>query len=257
MYHVVMYSGGIGSWAAAKRVAEQHGTEKLVMLFSDTKTEDEDLYRFLKESCQNVGGRIKIIADGRDVWEVFNDVRFLGNSRIDPCSRILKRDLCRKWVDKNFSSRPDQVRLYVGIDWTEGHRMKNIVQNWVPYQVEAPMLAPPHLTKKAMLAMLEAEGIAPPRLYGMGFSHNNCGGFCIKSGQAQFELLLKSFPERYAYHEQKEREIREKLNKNVSILRHHSGPDKGKPWTLEDFRKNLEGKGSFDKTEWGGCGCFI
>ena len=67
MYHVVMYSGGIGSWAAAKRVAEQHGTDRLIMLFADTLQEDEDLYRFVIESCKNVGGRIKVLRDGRDV----------------------------------------------------------------------------------------------------------------------------------------------------------------------------------------------
>ena len=32
---VVMFSGGIGSWAAAKRVAEAHGTDDLVLLFAD------------------------------------------------------------------------------------------------------------------------------------------------------------------------------------------------------------------------------
>lgn len=38
--HVVMFSGGAGSWATAKRVAERHGTEGLVLLFADT-TEQE------------------------------------------------------------------------------------------------------------------------------------------------------------------------------------------------------------------------
>lgn len=255
--HVVMYSGGIGSWMAAKRVAEQHGTDGLILLFSDTKTEDEDLYRFLEESSQNVGGTLEVIAEGRDVWQVFNDVRFLGNSRVDPCSRVLKRDICRKWVNERFESDPSSVRLYVGIDWTEGHRMEAISRNWVPYQVEAPMLKAPHYTKRMMIAELRKNGIAPPRLYGMGFSHNNCGGFCIKSGQAQFALLLKTFPDRYAYHEQKEREIRESLGKDVAILRHASGPEKGKRWTLEEFRYHLERKGKWDAQEWGGCGCFV
>jgi hypothetical protein len=30
-----MFSGGIGSWATAKRVAEKHGTDDLYLLFSD------------------------------------------------------------------------------------------------------------------------------------------------------------------------------------------------------------------------------
>lgn len=32
-----MYSSGVGSWAAAKRVAEKYGTDNLTLLFADTK----------------------------------------------------------------------------------------------------------------------------------------------------------------------------------------------------------------------------
>ena len=38
--HVVQFSGGIQSWAAAKRVAAEHGTDNLTLLFADTKMED-------------------------------------------------------------------------------------------------------------------------------------------------------------------------------------------------------------------------
>ena len=34
---VVMFSGGIASWATAKLVAEKHGTEGLFLLFADVK----------------------------------------------------------------------------------------------------------------------------------------------------------------------------------------------------------------------------
>ena len=54
--HVVFYSGGLASWATAMRVAEKHGTKNLKMLFTDTKMEDEDLYRFLDESAILLGG---------------------------------------------------------------------------------------------------------------------------------------------------------------------------------------------------------
>ena len=36
LQRVVMFSGGIGSWATAKRVAAQHGTADLTLLFTDT-----------------------------------------------------------------------------------------------------------------------------------------------------------------------------------------------------------------------------
>ncbi len=56
MKHVVMFSGGLASWAAAKRVAAENGTDALVLLFSDTLMEDEDLYRFLDQAAADVGG---------------------------------------------------------------------------------------------------------------------------------------------------------------------------------------------------------
>jgi len=71
--HVVMFSGGIGSWAAAKRVAAVHGTAGLILLFTDTLIEDADLYRFLADAAVNVGGQLVRIAEGRTPWEVFRD----------------------------------------------------------------------------------------------------------------------------------------------------------------------------------------
>lgn len=56
MTHVVSFSGGAGSWAAAKRVAAQHGTADLVLLFTDTIIEDNDLYRFVVEGAADVCG---------------------------------------------------------------------------------------------------------------------------------------------------------------------------------------------------------
>ena len=40
MRHVVMFSGGAGSWAAAKRVVEAHGAASTTLLFCDTRIED-------------------------------------------------------------------------------------------------------------------------------------------------------------------------------------------------------------------------
>lgn len=37
MRHVVMFSGGLGSWATAKRVADKHGTDNLFLVFADVR----------------------------------------------------------------------------------------------------------------------------------------------------------------------------------------------------------------------------
>ena len=254
MQHVVMFSGGVGSWATAKRVAEKHGTDNLILLFADTLIEDEDLYRFLDEAAANVGGRLVKVAEGRDPWQVFFDVRFLGNSRVDPCSRILKREFLRRWLDEHCD--PATTTVYLGIDWTEAHRFKRAQRYWEPWRVEAPLCEPPYLLKDDMLAALRAEGIRPPRLYELGFSHNNCGGFCVKAGQAHFALLYRTMPERYLYHERREQELRDFLGKDVAILVDRSGGG-ARPMTLREFRERLEANDKqLDLFEWGGCGCF-
>ena len=56
MKHIVNFSGGVGSWAAAKRVAAKHGTADLTLLFADVLIEDDDLYTFLVRAAANVTG---------------------------------------------------------------------------------------------------------------------------------------------------------------------------------------------------------
>ncbi len=252
--HLVMFSGGSGSWATARRVVDQHGSESTRLIFADTKIEDEDLYRFVEETQRDLGAELVTLADGRDPWQVFFDERFLGNSRIDPCSKILKRNLIRRWLEENYPD-PAQVTIYLGIDWSEEHRFKKALPHWEPYTVKAPLCEPPLLDKEQILEDLRSRGIESPRLYKMGFPHNNCGGFCIKAGQAHFKHLLEQMPERYAYHEDKEQEIRSYLDKDVSILKDRRGGTT-KPLTLKDFRLRLVNEGEVDPYDWGGCGCF-
>lgn len=251
MKHVIMFSGGAGSWATARRVKDTLMTpeDKLVLLFADTLMEDEDLYRFLDQAAANIGVKVTRVAEGRDPWQVFKDKRFLGNTRVDPCSRILKREFLRKWLETHCT--PEDTKVYIGISWDEAHRYEGTHRYWQPWLCLAPLIDPPYLTKTDIIKDMQTAGIEPPRLYALGFPHNNCGGFCIKAGQAHFRLLLEKFPERYAYHERKEQELREYLNKDVAILRDRRGGTT-KPLTLRELR----GRQDYDRFEWGGCGCF-
>lgn len=247
--HVVMFSGGAGSWATARRVLER-GFDP-VLLFADTLMEDEDLYRFLDDCERDFGKKITRIAEGRTPWEVFRDKRFIGNSRVDPCSQVLKREPIKKWLAENCD--PAKTVCYVGIDWTEEHRFtrlreRHAAQGWT-YQ--APLCDPPYLSKAAILSAMRSRGIEPPRLYALGFPHNNCGGFCVKAGAAHFRNLLEKMPERYAYHEAQENALRAYLGKDVSVLRDRSS-GKSRPLPMSEFRK----RNDFDRDEWGGCGCF-
>lgn len=250
-----MFSGGLGSFATAKLVADKFGTENLVLLFADTKTEDEDLYRFLEEAAAYIGGTLVRIADGRDVWQVFRDVKFIGNSRIDPCSKHLKREMCDRWIQDNCIL--EDTIIYVGIDWSEIHRYERLRVRKSPWKYEAPLTeGPPYYSRQKGMQMLQEAGIQPPRLYRMGFQHNNCGGFCVKAGQAHFRLLYEHMPERYLYHEQREQDLIAENSKLRPFLKKRiNGQDIY--LTLKEFReKYLVPQKPIDDLDWGGCNCL-
>jgi len=246
---VVFYSGGVASYCAARRVAEDNP----LLLFTDTRYEDPDLYRFLDESANKLGCELVKIADGRTPWEVFRDERFLGNTRADPCSRILKRDLAKKWVREHFPESYDAT-LVVGLSWDETHRIGPVRKSWEPYRVRAPLTDYPLMSKPEMLAQVRADGMEPPRLYAMGFPHNNCGGFCVKAGQAHFRHLLRVLPEKYAEAEAEEQSLRATLG-DVAILRDRRGGTTT-PLPLRTLREGVEAGTLALADDWGGCGCF-
>jgi 3'-phosphoadenosine 5'-phosphosulfate sulfotransferase (PAPS reductase)/FAD synthetase len=250
-----MFSGGVGSWAAAKRVAQTYGTDDLYLVFSDVSGEDEDCYRFLTEAADNVGGELVWLKDGRTIWDVFRHHRMLGNTRIAKCSHVLKQEPARRWLKENTD--PADTAVYVGIDWSESHRLAAVERNYDPWVAFAPLTEPPYLDKADMIAWCEAEGIKPPRMYAEGFPHANCAGGCVKAGQGQFKLLYEQRPEVYAEWERQEQGLRDYLGKDVAILRDRRGGTT-KPLTLTALRQRIEcSPESVDADDLGGCGCFV
>jgi len=262
MKHVVMFSGGIGSWACAKRVAEKHGVDDLFLVFTDVKGttenphigEDQDTYRFIKEAAQNVGGTLVYINEGRDIWQVFKDKRFLGNSRQANCSHLLKQKPARDWLDAHCD--PKETVVYLGIDWTEIHRLPSITKNYLPYTAAAPLTEAPFMNKSDLIQWAQDEGLQTPRLYDMGFVHNNCGGGCVRAGQAQFAKLYKEMPDRFQVWADKEQEMRDYLAKDVSILKETKN-GVSKPLTLLQLKTRIDQQPEqIDMFDIGGCGCF-
>ena len=261
MKRVVMFSGGVGSWAAAKRVAERHGTSDMVLLFTDTMTEDVDLYRFIDEAAADIGAPLVRVSDGRNIWELFGDVRFLGNSQVAPCTTRLKRAVADKWLAANCD--PTSTVCYVGIDWTESHRFYGAgsrpglrkLKADTGWTFEAPMCEAPYVAKWQMLRELEARGIRPPQMYTDGFAHNNCAGMCVKAGIGHWSLLWRVRPATFLRAEAEEHKLRDALG-DVAILTETRGGIERK-LTLRELRRRLECGEQMDMFAVGGCGCFI
>ena len=251
--HIVLYSGGLGSYFTTKRLLENGiKKENIILLFTDTKIEDADLYRFLEESTSKLGIPLTNYSEGRDIWEVFRDVKYLGNSRLDPCSRVLKREMSRKFI-KQF--KPEECIIYLGFDWTEMNRYEKAQKAWLPYRIESPLCYKPYIDKEDMKLMIAEDGIKLPRLYEMGFQHNNCGGGCIKAGIGHFAHLLDTLPDVFKTWEDNEQAMRDYLKKDVSILRRTRDGVRSN-FTLRQLREEREGLTPEELCEIGGCGCF-
>jgi hypothetical protein len=253
MKHIVSYSGGAASFVAAHLAVEKYGASSVTLVFCDTMIEDPDLYRFVREGAEALGCEFVRVADGRNPWDVFRDRKYQGNTRTAHCTVELKGKIFARWLSENFE--PDQCVIHFGFDWTEEHRLKEARKNWAPYTCEALLCAPPYLSKAQVHQVVDDYDIELPRLYGLGFVHNNCGGFCVRAGQAHFETLLRELPEVYAWHEAQQ----EQLMLDVPTVRPFLRIVRNKVThylTLKQYREHLQRGGEFDPFEYGGCGCF-
>lgn len=251
--YLVQFSTGAGSAEVAWRLVAEHGAANVVLITADTLVEDDDNWRFAREVVAQLGCEWVTLADGRTPMQVGRDSRVVPNNRMAVCSKILKRELIRKHIDATYA--PADVVICLGFDWTEPERHERAIAPWAPYTIESPLLAPPYVSKPDLLALFRERGIEPPALYAQGFAHANCGGACVRGGQAQWELLLRVNRPRYLEWEGEENETRAMLDKDVAILRDRRGGTV-KPLTLTSFRQRLEsGPTLFESDDWGACGC--
>lgn len=117
---VVNFSFGIGSFCAAERMCQEFGSKNVTLLFANVKCEDEDTYKWGRAAAKYLGANLIEISEGRTPWEVFEDEGFIGNNRVDMCSRVLKRELIDKWITDHFN--PQRTLLVFGIHWSEYDR---------------------------------------------------------------------------------------------------------------------------------------
>jgi hypothetical protein len=253
--HLVQFSTGVASAEVAWRVVARHGPGDVTLLTADTLAEDEDNWRFAREVHGRLGCQWVILADGRTPMQVGRDEKCVPNNRMAVCSKILKRELLRTWIDANCD--PDGTIVYLGYDWTEPHRAEAARKPWAPWNVQCPLTERPNLWKHQLFGLFRDRGIEPPRLYGFGFEHANCGGACVRGGQAQWSLLLQVNRSRYLEWEAEEEASRELLGKDVSILRDRTDGTTT-PLSLRSFRERIERQPElFDADDWGACGCLM
>lgn len=249
----VSFSGGLGSFASAHYCKELFKGQKIELVFCDTLIEDEDLYRFIEEASKKLELPLVKLSDGRNPWQVFTDMGFQGNSRIAPCSKVLKTDVIWRYIKE----RNEPTKLVLGMNFDEPERYERAKKNWEKrsklVEIYCPLVEL-FISEVKKNELLKFYDIKKPRLYDLGFPHNNCGGFCVRAGLSQFELLKREFPERFTWHKEQQNElVKQRPEANKPFLRKQ---DEGtmRYITLEEFESMKDKALEF---EFGGCGCFV
>jgi hypothetical protein len=195
MKHIVSLSGGTASAVAADRVLKRYGEENTTLWFADTSWEDEDLYRFLEDLEAYWGVTIVRYTDGRTPLEVAENQNIIPNQKIAPCSQVLKTRPFKAYI----KDLPKPLTVHLGLDFTEMHRAtrpKLEYEKLSGVTVDLPLLWEP-VAKPPHRYTVEEWGIETPRLYKLGFPHNNCGGRCVRQGIKEWLRLKHTFPDRF------------------------------------------------------------
>lgn len=239
MRHVVSISGGMASAVAADRVFQCYGRDDLTLWFANTRWEDEDLFRFQNQCLERWDMPVYRFEDGRNPLEVAEDEHIIPNQKIAPCSKRLKFEPFGRWL----AEQPKPITVYLGMDWREGDRKKKQRTNYESVdgvEVDFPLDWKP-IEVRPYEDVIRSWGIEPPRLYTLGFQHNNCGGRCIRQGIAEWKRLWLNFPERFGEVEEWEQRQRAKGKpwSDYAIARDQRDNDV-KPVTLAELRARFE-----------------
>jgi hypothetical protein len=199
--HIIFFSGGKSSFSVADYVKTHSPGENIVLYFTDTLWEDEDLYRFIHEASDKLELPLLIHSRGITPPQLMVQQKFMANNRVGTCSKELKMKVSanylkkgivpevEKWYNRLFLKNESFIEgatLYFGIGFEEMHREGPIRANWKPFKVEMPLID--HVINNDEI--LKKYNIRQPRLYEMQFVHNNCKGRCVKAGQGHFKNLL-------------------------------------------------------------------
>jgi len=200
---ILFFSGGLSSFAVAHHLKLKFPEDNIVLYFTDTKWEDEDLYRFINEASDKLQLPLLKHSEGIDPVRLMIKSRALFSNRFGECSKILKMRTAKRFIKKgkkppfeewynkqylksdNFRENPI---LYFGIAFGELHRLTPIKENWKPFEVDFP-LAREFYDYDDLLKLYD---IRIPSLYLKGFAHNNCKARCVKAGVGHYKLLYNT-----------------------------------------------------------------
>jgi hypothetical protein len=214
---IVGFSGGVSSAWCAGWALRMFKKEDVVFLFHDTKEEDPDTYRFIKQMAAKLDHPVTERSDGRSVTEIFDDENAIANNRMAFCSRILKAEQRDRYFKEVRETEPCkhcgslysahtkksqtcpagyQAELFniLGFSAVEWQRVQRASARAEAdgYVSRFPMIED-KITKQAAADWCLELGVRPPLMYTWS-EHANCVG-CVRGGKAYWLAVAENAPE--------------------------------------------------------------
>jgi hypothetical protein len=189
MRRVVWFSCGAASAVAAKSAIIKYGDNVEVVYCDTMSTEHPDNARFFRDVEDWIGQPILQLKSKEyaDIDDVFQRVRYMAGIKGARCTVEMKKRPREAW------QRPDDIHIF-GYTADEQRRADQFEENNPTLNTEW-ILIDEGKTKADCLSILHHHKINLPKMYSLGFDHNNCLG-CVKAtSPGYWNKIRKHFPE--------------------------------------------------------------
>lgn len=203
---VVWFSAGVTSAVAAKITADKWcGVLPVHLVNTDTGSEDDDNFRFMRDVSEWLGLPVEIIHSDKykDTFDVYDQTRYLVGVEGARCTTELKIK-----VRRAYENLATDLQVF-GFDArsTEKKRARNFNKRFPEVRTWFPLIER-GITKSIARQLLAKAGIQEPITYALGFKNANClKRGCVKGGMGYWNHMRKVRPEVFWNMAQKEREI--------------------------------------------------
>lgn len=195
---IVGFSGGVTSAWCAAWALRTFSRDSVTLLFHDTKEEDEDTYRFMREVAERLGHPIVERSDGRSVTQVARDEGAIPNNRMAFCSRILKAEQRDRYMAELRALGCAEIINVVGFTAVEWQRIQraSMRAEAAGYKARFPC-AENGVTKQDCIDWCIRDlGVRPPAIYQWS-EHANCLG-CVRGGKSYWLAVRENAPDAFA-----------------------------------------------------------
>lgn len=218
---ICWWSGGITSAVACKLISDKYLISDVRVIMLDTKNEDDDTYRFLKDCQAWYGVEIERLYSTEcesilDTWYKYNSLN-TANGAI--CSYMLKRRVREKWEKEN-----DFDHQVFGFEYSkkEMNRARSLTANHWHTKPIFPLIET-KLSKIDCLNIVKSAGIEPPKAYRLGFQNNNClKTGCVQGGIGYWKKIQQETPDKFNAMAKIEHDLTDRKGSPVTMLKDQS-----------------------------------